>query len=90
MTEVRGSDDAAALVAALMDRAQSLDTFPHRGATPTEMLHLDEVGFRQTLFRHYRIIYLVVGSTVRIALIADGRRDMPVLLRDRLGVDPPA
>lgn len=85
MTEVRGRDEAAALVTALLDRAQTLGTFPRRGAVPKEMPELDEVDFRQIVHKQYRIIYLVTGSTVRVAMIADGRRDMPALLRERLG-----
>lgn len=89
MTEVRGRDEAAALVTTLLDRAETLGTFPRRGAVPKEMLELDEVHCRQIVHKQYRIIYLVIGSTVRVAMIADGRRDMPALLRERLGLADP-
>ena len=83
MTEVRGPDDATALITALLDRVEALTTFPHRGAMPKETWDLEKVALRQTIHAQYRIVYFVIGLTVRVVLIADGRRDMSALLRDR-------
>ena len=40
------------------------------------------MGIRQ--FKPYRIVYQVLGETVYVMLIADGRRDMQALLQRRL------
>lgn len=48
---------------------------------------LDVLGireFHQILMPPYRLIYRVVGATVFILAIADGRRDMQTLLKHRL------
>ena len=89
MTHVRGDDDGALLVTALLDRAEALGEFPRRGSVPTEMLDLDEVDLRQIVHKQHRIVYLMIGSTVRVILIADGRRDMDALLRSRLNLPDP-
>ena len=40
--------------------------------------------YREVYFKPYRIIYHARGERVIINLIADGRRDMSVLLQRRL------
>lgn len=64
--------------------AESLRENPHRGARPAELRELGEQGYRQVLFKPYRVIYQVMGKQVFIYLIADGRRDMQSLLMDRM------
>ncbi len=65
------------------------DTFsslanPHRGAYPKELLALGIREYREVFFKPYRIVYRVIGETVYVLLIADGRRDMQTLLQRRL------
>lgn len=58
--------------------------FPERGSIPPE---LDASGireYRQILFKPYRMIYRLLGDTIYVYLIADGRRDMQSLLARRL------
>jgi toxin ParE1/3/4 len=62
----------------------SLDTFPHRGHYPPELLERDIYDFREIHYKPYRIVYEIEGKNVNILVIADGRRDMQTLLRERL------
>ena len=84
LTKVRGSDDADEIIGELLDLAQGLTRFPDRGSVPQELELLGDQRYRQLVHFPYRIIYSRRGSIVFIQLIADGRRDMATLLRDRL------
>ncbi len=62
----------------------SLAELPSRGHIPPE---LDRVGisdFREVHFKPYRAIYEVVGQTVFIHCVLDGRRDIQSVLERRL------
>jgi toxin ParE1/3/4 len=41
-------------------------------------------SYRQIFFKPYRILYRIRGNAVYIAVIADGRRDMALLLSRRM------
>lgn len=91
LTERRDRADALAFLDAILERIGRLETFPLRGSAPKELQGAGEVGVRQLVHGKFRIIYEVDGTTVRIVLVADGRRDMQALLRQRLlAPDPPA
>ncbi|MFC3146309.1 type II toxin-antitoxin system RelE/ParE family toxin [Piscinibacterium candidicorallinum] len=68
----------------VLKAAEQLALMPERGAHPKELLALGIKEYRQTAFKPYRVIYRVMGSQVVIYLIADGRRDMQLLLARRL------
>ncbi|MBK1680699.1 type II toxin-antitoxin system RelE/ParE family toxin [Rhodocyclus tenuis] len=68
----------------LMDVVESLSGYPERGSYPKELVGLGIKEYRQTFFKPYRVIYRVTGCQVIIYLIADGRRDMQLLLARRL------
>lgn len=72
------------VVTRLMEAAEHLAAFPGRGAHPKELQALGIRDYRQTFFKPYRLIYRVIGRQVFIYLIADGRRDMQLLLQRRL------
>lgn len=61
---------------------------PDRGAWPPELLALGVRSYRQVHFKPYRVIYRVVGTSVVVLLIADGRRNLKTLLERRL-LGPP-
>jgi len=91
LTEIYGyieNHDAPSKADHVLDRIQevleSLKTFPERGAYPRELLALGIREYRQTYFKPYRLIYRVIGRRVYVYLIADGRRDMQLLLERRL------
>lgn len=83
LAEYRSPDEADALIEALLHKVGTQRS-PLRGAVPKELAPLGVEDFRQTLHPPYRIIYRVIGKTVFVTLIADGRRDMQTLLARRL------
>jgi toxin ParE1/3/4 len=62
----------------------SLAAHPHRGAWPQELLALGIREYREIFFKPYRIVYRVIDDKVYVLLIADGRRDLQMLLQRRL------
>lgn len=80
----RSRTAANALLNDLLLQIEALETFPSRGSVPEELRHLGIEDYRQVVVGHYRVIYRVIGSTVFILLVADGRRDMQRLLEERL------
>ena len=64
--------------------ALALRDFPYRGVNPPELIALGNRSYRQIFFKPYRILYRICANTVLIAVIADGRRDMALLLSRRL------
>jgi toxin ParE1/3/4 len=63
--------------------ALTLRDFPNRGAHPPELQRMGNRSYRQIFFKPYCILYRIRGNTVYIAVIADGRRDMTLLLTTR-------
>jgi toxin ParE1/3/4 len=61
-----------------------LSSLPDRGACPKDLSALGIREYREVFFRPYRIVYRVIGETVYVLLISDGRRDMQTLLQRRL------
>lgn len=80
----RSLAQADELLHVLIEKAESLQTFPHRGSIPHELMGLSAGDVRQTLAWPYRIIYRIAGETVYVVIIADGRRDLRTLLQQRL------
>jgi toxin ParE1/3/4 len=62
----------------------SLSESLERGVYPKELLALGIRDYREIFFKPYRLIYRVMGDTVYVLLIVDGRRDMQSLLQRRL------
>lgn len=58
----------------LMEAVEALVKYPEKGSDPEELVALGIKEYRQTTFKPYRVIYLVV----------DGCRDMQSLLACRL------
>ena len=84
IAQTRSVDEALATVEKIEERAHSLAEFPLRGSVPVEFAELGNRDYRQILIAPYRLIYRVLDNSVFVMLIADGRRDMRVLLRHRL------
>jgi toxin ParE1/3/4 len=64
--------------------ALTLREFPQRGAHPPELLAKGNRSYRQIFFKPYRILYRIRANTVFVSVVADGRRDMALLLGRRL------
>jgi len=84
ITEYRSRGQADELLDALLERIDTLERFPERGAVPKELAALGITEFRQLLLPPYRLIYRVMATAVFVSVIADGRRDMQALLQRRL------
>ncbi|GGY92504.1 type II toxin-antitoxin system RelE/ParE family toxin [Novosphingobium colocasiae] len=82
--ELRGGDDADALIDQFLAVIETLETFPERGAVPKELESTGIREFRQLLLGPYRLIYRVMDTRVIILVIVDGRRDVQTLLERRL------
>lgn len=68
----------------LLGVTENLTTFPERSSQRKELRLLGIKECRQAFFKPYRIIYRVIGDQVVVYVIADGRRDMQILLSCRL------
>lgn len=66
------------------EAAAALSEFPERGTCPQELSSLGIHEYREVFFKPYRIVYRVSKQTVYVYLIADGRRNMEMLLNRRL------
>lgn len=81
-------NDAPAKADRLIGRMEKafagLSKFPERGAYPKELLALGVREYREVFYKPYRIIHRVGAGAVYVLLIADGRRDMQLLLQRRL------
>lgn len=64
--------------------AEGIAAMPHRGTRPRELPPGIDSEFRQVFFKPHRVIYEVRRSEVVIHLIADGRRNLQLLLLRRL------
>jgi toxin ParE1/3/4 len=78
------TENADSVLGRIEDVLQSLSRQPKRGVFPPELLELGIREYREVFFKPYRMIYRIVGRTVYVFLIVDGRRDMQTLLRRRL------
>ena len=71
----------------VIEAAESIAALPNRGSRPRDLLPGIDGDYRQVFFKPYRIIYEVEGADVVVHLIADGRRNLQSLLRQRLTDD---
>ena len=62
----------------------SLSDNPERGAYAKELLAVGLREYREVYFKPYRTIYRIIAQHVYVMVIADGRRDMQILLQRRL------
>jgi toxin ParE1/3/4 len=80
-----GANDAARrLVDTFQERIDALEAFPRRGNIPKELAGLQFSEVRQLVMAPYRIFYEIKDAQVTVLLLADGRRDIPALLAQRL------
>lgn len=75
---------AERMLDSLLDAATMLARFPEQGSHPQELIALGIREYRQIVVAPYRMIYRILGKTIFIYLIADGRRDFRSLLERRL------
>ncbi len=68
----------------LLEVTSSLAVDPKRGTVPKELRELGLQEFRQAFFKPYRVIYRLADRQVFVLVIADGRRELSLLLARRL------
>lgn len=81
-----GPDMAEAILGKLIQARDSLSELPDRGRIPPELKRLNILSYREIQTAPYRIVYQVnkAAHTVYIHMVADGRRNMAELLKERL------
>ena len=68
----------------LLEVTANLAVDPKRGTIPKELRELGLQEFRQAFFKPYRVIYRLADRQVFVLVIADGRRELNLLLSRRL------
>ena len=75
---------ADGVVDALEELCAGLTELPERGNVPKELRDLGITDYRELHHKPYRVIYRIIGDSVVITCVIDGRRDMESLLQRRL------
>ncbi len=75
---------ADSLLDGLQEACQTLALFPDRGHCPPELQRVHVLEYRELHYKPYRIIYRTIDRKVFIHCVLDGRRDIQVLLFERL------
>lgn len=79
----RGADEAEHLYLKLVPRIESLSRFPRRARLVPELRRVGIREYRELLVSPYRILFRIVGQTVAILGVLDGRRDLSELILKR-------
>ena len=79
-----GVEQAARIQDRLMEEIVSLAKFPARGKCPPEMLTLGIADYRELQCAPWRIFYYISRNRVAVVAVLDGRRNVSVLLQQRL------
>lgn len=61
-----------------------LADMPERGHFPPELERIGIRDYREIHFTSYRIVYTIVGDSVIVHTVLDGRRDIQTLLQQRI------
>jgi len=72
------------IVDRIISRGESLATLSHRGRTPPELRPVADRTWLEVIESPWRILYRVVGDTVEIHAVLDGRRDLRDILLERI------
>lgn len=70
--------------ARLKARAGRLKAFPERGRAVPELAYVGVRTFRELVEGPYRLVYRIDEARVVVMGVFDGRRDLPLLLLERL------
>ncbi len=80
----RGNDFAIGFIDNLLKQIDTLEQFPFRCPSIPEVTNIANADYRHLMLPPFRIVYKITDKNVIILIVADGRRDMTSLLRDRL------
>jgi toxin ParE1/3/4 len=79
-----GRDRADQVLARLQETCESLSQMPNKDHIAPELERIGVRGYREVLFKPYRIIYQIVDKRVFIHCVLDGRRALQDVLERRL------
>lgn len=68
----------------IISRGDSLARLSHRGRKPPELRAIHDRTWLEVVETPWRIVYRVIGSSVEIHAVLDGRRDLHDLLLERM------
>jgi toxin ParE1/3/4 len=68
----------------IISRGESLKVIPRRGRTPPELRAIGDRTWLEIQEPPWRILYRIVGKTVEIHGVLDGRRALEDILMERL------
>jgi addiction module RelE/StbE family toxin len=71
----------------VIHRGDSLATMSHRGRCPPELASIADRTWLEVIEPPWRVLYRIVGDSVEIHAVLDGRRDLQDILLERL-VEP--
>ncbi len=77
-------DDALAILHKLEAKAALLVTLPNRGRIVPELLHTGISQYQELISAPWRIVYRVEVGRVMVMAVLDSRRDLQVVLLNRL------
>ena len=77
-------DKAEHVLGKLTSLIESLAEHAELGVVVNELRAIGITQYQQLVWKPYRVVYEIVGDTVFVMVIADGRRDMQTLLQQRL------
>jgi toxin ParE1/3/4 len=75
---------AASTIDRIVNRAESLASFPNRGRTPPELRVLGDRTWKELQEPPWRIIYRRLDTVVQIHAVLDGRRSLEDILMERV------
>ena len=78
-----GADHAERLYLKIVPRINSLSRFPRRARLVSELRRVGIREYRELVVAPYRILFRIVGQTVAILGVLDGRRDLSELILKR-------
>ena len=86
IAERDGPDVAEAILEKFITARDSMCELPDRGRIPPELERVNILSFREIQVKPYRVVYQVNSAAheVYIHVVADGRRNFAVLLKERL------
>lgn len=82
-----GAQAARQMINAMLERIDTLEQFPERGALVPELELLGRDGFRTLPAPPYRLLYRVHEARVTVRMIYHMRRDFAALLEERMARD---
>jgi toxin ParE1/3/4 len=79
----RSADEAERLYEKIVPRVDTLARFPKRARLVPELKRFGVREYRELVVSPYRIVFKIVGRTVAILGVLDGRRELSELLLKR-------